>query len=227
MVSQITPVTTVSSQSGFNIDDFVAQVSVTGIARPNKHLFRISALPPCFSGNEFAQSLIATNDSLEFYCEGSSIPGISLATHTGIRYGYGSAEKRPFMPIFNDVNLSIFVDDQQDIPFFWKTWIQSTCNYDMSTTINPQSTTNLITVNNTPMFPFELAYRSEYTTDCQVFTFDSGGNVTQVIRLREAFPIFVGDIATNWGDNNSIMRLPISLTYVDWHYDADAMTTGV
>lgn len=215
MVDQITP-TSGPLGSGFNIDNFIS-ITATGFARPNRFLLRLYNLPASFSGFSNLTTLQQAANNIEFYCEGAALPGVSTATHTSIRYGYGTAQKNPMLPIFNDINLSVLADDAGNNSYFWRSWVQSIANFNMGGGISPTAGPT----------PFELAYRSEFTCDIQITRFDMTGVAAEVIRLREAFPVFVGDSQINWGDNNNVMRIPVSINYVDWYYDVDAMRSGV
>lgn len=207
-----------NSASGFNIDEFISNINDQGVARPNRHLFRLYNLPAAFGGDPLVTNLMTTAQNIEFWVEGSVLPGVSAATYPGLRYGYGAAEKRPYMPVFNDIQLSVISDDQQNNSYFWKKWLSIIVNFDLTDGINPQDNTAT---------PYELSYKDDVVLDPQICTFDTAGNLTTAIRLRSAFPAFVGDVRVNWADNNNIMRFPVSLSFIDWYYDFDAMQNGV
>src|SRR5207302_938449 len=67
-------------------------------------------------------TLLATNDRLRFWCEGSNVPGVALATEDIKRYGYGPSEKKPFAPIFQDLQLTFRCDAAGKIWDFLHAW---------------------------------------------------------------------------------------------------------
>lgn len=156
---------------------------------------------------------------MEFWCRGASLPGVSLATHNIFRYGYGAAEKRPFLPVFNDVNLTIFGDRKGDNIMYFKEWIRSIDNYRMAHSINGDSNAAKNTVNNEPADPFEISYKKEYAVDLQIVIFTNDGEPSVVVKMRDAFPVFVGDITSDWQDNGTVLQIPVSFTFTDWFYD--------
>lgn len=172
-------------------------------------------LPIGMRGNEKESELISTNRDLEFWCEGTNIPGIGLATHPVLRYGYGAVEKKPASPSFNDVNFSIIGDGKADNWTFFKSWISMINNFDLRNGINPDTVNTKIAGKS--QSPYELAYKYEYASDVNILVFDDTGKSTFDIILRDAYPIFLGDIQLNWSDNNTIMKIPVSFTFQDWY----------
>jgi hypothetical protein len=38
--------------------------------------------------------------------------------------------------------------------------------------------------------------------------------------MDEAFPISMGDIPLNWGDTNSLIKIPVTFTFFTWRNEA-------
>ncbi len=192
---------------GFNVNSFRAEVNrYNGILKNNKFLVRMYA-PQGLA----ATTLANTVRSLEFWCESSNIPGVSLNTTEVRRYGYGNIEKKPYVSQNNDVTMSFFGDAQGIVWSYFQQWMRLIVNYDMRNGI----------LGNTGILrnqaPFELAYKEQYGVDIHLYVFDDAGKVAIHVVLREAYPIFVGDIQLNWGDTNSLMRIPVTFTVYDWY----------
>ena len=93
------------AQAGFNISTFRSVVNKSGVMRNNKFLARI----PMPYGMTFARTggksrLQEASRYLEVWCESTNIPGVSLATNGIRRYGYGNVEKKPYVPVSNELS---------------------------------------------------------------------------------------------------------------------------
>lgn len=201
------------AQPGFNISTFRSVVNKSGVMRNNKFLVRI----PMPYGMTFARTgangrsrLEETARHLEVWCESTNIPGVSLSTNEIRRYGYGNVEKKPYVPVINDVNFSFISDGKGEVWTFFQQWLRMISNYDMRNgIIKPTGVLG--------QTPFELSYKYQYVSDIELFVFDETGKVVLALVLREAYPIFVGDVQLNWGDTNNIARIPVTMTVYDWY----------
>ena len=75
---------------------------------------------------------ISSSGSLQYRCEATQLPGRTFATTE--QKTYGPIEKHPYLTTFNDVDLTIIVDDDMNQKIFFDAWL----NY-----INPQYNNNL------------------------------------------------------------------------------------
>lgn len=195
---------------GFNIAKFKAEINSNGLMRTNKFLVRVH-VP---QGMQKNPTLFNTARYLEYWCESVNIPGVSLATNEVRRYGYGNFEKKPYVAVNNDVNLSFISDSGGGIVTFFQQWVRMIVNFDMRNGINP-GTPNGVLSNQKP---FEIAYKEEYVSDVQILVFNDHSDTPQLVYvLREAYPIFVGDIPLNWADTNTVARVPVTLAVYDWY----------
>lgn len=199
------------AQSGFNIATFKSSVAKNGVMRNNKFLVRIP-MPygMTFARTEAKSRLQNTSRLLELWCESANIPGVALAANEIRRYGYGGIEKKPYVSVVNDVNFSFISDGSGEIWAFFQQWARMIVNYDMRKGINQQ--TGML-----GQTPFELSYKYQYVSDIDVIVFDETGKEVLTVVLREAYPIFVGDVQLNWGDTNNIARIPVTMTIYDWY----------
>ena len=198
--------------SGFNINEFKAQTKVKGFQKNNKFLVRFP-LPRGFLNTPNFSKYAEIDKVLEYWCEGATIPGVALSLTPINRYGYGAIEKKPSTPTFTDANFTFIGDGKSDNWLFFQQWIRLIDNYDLRGGINP------ITgyVNGKPISPFEVSYKYEYASDVNLIVFDDSGTETFNIILRDAYPIYMGQIPLNWADNNTIMKIPITFTFMDWY----------
>lgn len=200
----------------FNVDEISAELSRSGILRNNKFLVQFPMPLSLRQTTTFAQ-LSDTNNVLSLYCEGASLPGIGLLTEDIRRYGYGPNEKKPFAPQFTDMNLTFRGDAGGNVWAFMNAWMRCAVNYEYRTGMN---TANGPVPN---QFPHEVGYKFDfdnqegYATDTTVSVFDESGTEAVRVILREAYPIFVGDIPLNWSTRSDYMRIPVTLAFFDWY----------
>lgn len=199
----------------FNVNEIAAEISRKGIMRNNKFVVEFPIPLSLRNTTGFAQ-LNDTNRVLSLYCEGANLPGVALLTEDIRRYGYGPNEKKPYAPIFTDVNLTFRGDASGDVWTFMHAWMKCAINYEYRTGMNTPSGP----VSN--QFPSEVGYKLDttnqeaYATDVTVRVYDDTGKETIQVILREAYPIFVGDIPLNWSARSDYMRIPVTLTFFDW-----------
>lgn len=203
---------------GFNINELVGEIRRGGLMRNNKFLVEFP-MPPSLRNTIGIELLTDTNRVLSLYCEGTNLPGVGLMTEEIRRYGYGSNEKKPYVPIFTDVNLTFRGDSNGSVWTFLNAWMKATVHYEGRDTMN------------TPTGPIkgqhqaEVGYKNDtenhegYAVPVTITMFNDMGEPTIRVVLREAFPIFVGDIPLNWGARSDYMRIPVTLSFFDWYND--------
>jgi hypothetical protein len=206
---------------GFNVGVFRAAITERDLLRPNRFLIEFTIPLGLFGIGEFDET-VQTVRTLEYWCEGLSIPSFALATYPNLRYGYGAMEKRPFMGQFDTITCAVINDGKAANFNFFYSWINMIHNNNMSQ--GPFAVPNTVTAVNDAnqpravgQFPYELSYKKEYATDVKIRVYDNQGNERKTICLREAFPMMLGEMQLNWADNQSYLRLPVSLTFTDWY----------
>lgn len=198
---------------GFNVNTFRSNITKNnGLLKNNKFMVRMFA-PKGFLSSDAAQSLTETARYMEFWCESANIPGVSLNVNEVRRYGYGTIEKKPYASLNNDINMSFLGDAKGAIWTYFQQWLRLIVNYDMRKGIIAE--TGMMPGQS----PFLMSYKDDYAVDIYLYVFDDRNNEILTIVLRDAYPIFVGDVQLNWGDTNSLMRIPVTFTVYDWYND--------
>jgi hypothetical protein len=194
----------------FNVQNFVSRINEAGgLVQNNK--FRLTITPPTILSssqkyNEDTKASITSGArTLEYFCASASIPGVNLNTHEIRRYGYGPMEKRPYSVSFADATFNIYFDAKRKNYDFFQTWVSSIMDYD---------------VNNSTNSKFLLEYKSEYRSTIDLEVFDNSGFIVAHYVMDEAFPISIGDIPLNWGDTNSIIKIPVTFTFFTWRNES-------
>lgn len=189
--------------AGFNIATFRSHISANGVLRPNKFLARIYPPAGLTGVGEVARHL-------EYWGEGATLPGQAFNVHISTRYGYGNFEKRPDKVIVQDIQLVFISDANASVWSFFHQWCNMISSIDFRSGVRSNT--------------YKMEYRNKYTTDIEIIVFDQTGAEKISLTLRDAFPIHVGDMPLNWGENNQIMRIPVVIAYVDWYDNKIAAT---
>lgn len=196
--------TNVVSQS--NLNNLSQVINKHGISRTNRFIVIIS-IPKVLSGTSFAEH----QRTLTFLCEGTSLPGVALATDEQKRFGMGPTEKRPYAPIFNDVLLQFYGDGQGLIHKYFYLWLNNIVRFDMANTrdnVDSRSTSKLA--------PFRVQYKDNYKCNITIITYNEKNESVIEVKLNDAFPVSIPDIPLSWGDNDQFMRIPVTFHYWTW-----------
>jgi hypothetical protein len=187
-----------------DINKFRSTISAkNGLLRTNKFYVEIGP-PPMMAGagNEVAKII-------PFLTEATNVPGMSLATSEIRRYGYGPIERKPYAPVFTDQTFTFLGDGTGQVHQFFYSWMNGIVKSDRM----PYSSFG---VGYNGLRPFEVEYKSEYATDIRITVLDEANKKVIVVILHEAYPIFMGDTALSWADNDNIMRFPVTFTFFNW-----------
>lgn len=192
----------------FNINDFKSAVqNHGGLARNNKYRVMIP-IPVVLLSSQDSEKTTATVRDIEYFADSARAPGIAMSVHPALRYGYGSVERKPFSPLFTDITFTFLCDGKGDIRRYFTRWMKGINNFDLREGITTEKFGNQGT--------YELSYKQEYMVDLSVESYNDAGEVTNKVILREAYPIFVGELGYNWVDPN-FSRLPVTFTMIDWY----------
>ena len=139
-------------------------------------------------------------------------PGVSMATTEIKRYGVGPIERKPYLPIFTDQQFTFINDSQSLIHKFFYLWMNGIVGYDAL----PQGGAARDIFNK---FPYEVEYKDQYTTTIDMYIYNEVQNKVGVLKLENAYPLFLGDIQRGWADTDQLVRFPVTFTYSHWRYD--------
>ena len=178
-------------QQGFNIATFSSVISEKGLQKTNKFLVKIP-IPLGLIGTDSVDVV----RNLEFWCDGIQLPGFMINTFPVLRYGYGTIEKIPNQPVFNDISLSVLSDGQGDNWYFFTEWLNFILRYqteeNTTTIFNETNSRGIIqTVTGRNPHIAEVRYKYEYAVDMRILMFEENGDVIQSICLRDAYPYMI------------------------------------
>ena len=140
-------------------------------------------------------------------------PGVQFATSEIRRYGVGTTEKKPYAPVFTDTNISFIGDSDGVVHKFFYLWMSSMISFFQQPTADNSESRSF------GKRDFEVEYRDNYRTTLSIATFNEIQNKAGVIKLYNAYPIFLGEIQRNWGDTDQLVRFNVSFTFSHWSYE--------
>ena len=188
----------------FNVNEMLGTINgVGGLTKSSKFIVRIT--PPA--------SLRGLNSTdFQFLCDSAALPGISMQTDEIRMSGYGNIEKRPYAPIFQDVNLTFFCDSNARVLKFFQQWVQSV--YAFNDNSNPNGVVKTLP-------PNTFAYPKDYFGIVEIEHYDDSGPGQSgegivLYSLNEAYPVSIGDIALDWNNENQLTKIPITFSYTWW-----------
>lgn len=139
-------------------------------------------------------------------------PGVSMATTEIKRYGIGPIERKPYLPIFTDQQFSFINDSDGLIHKFFYLWMNGIVGFDALPRGNSQEDIF-------KKLPFEVEYKDEYKTTIDLYVYNEVQHKVGVLKLENAYPIFLGDVQRGWGDTSQLVRFPVTFTYSHWRYE--------
>lgn len=133
---------------------------------------------------------------MSFRCEAAEIPGRQIATTDNKIYG--PVYKTPFQSVYAESSLRFVETANFDIRVFFETWMDTIWD----------SSTN------------QMSYPEKWMREIQIIQYDvtpseaQGSNLKKVLtcKLRDAFPINVNQMPTDWTDD-SFHRVMVTFAY--------------
>jgi hypothetical protein len=212
----------------FDIDEIKSEITAgNGILRTNKFIVRFTP-PPGLVGNPMTGAFIVGNadtlgdiyKKIHLYCEAATIPGVQLDAQPVRRFGYGPTQKKPFAPSFTDAGLVFRADSNGTLWKYLHAWVRLAINYENRDGIGGR--TGILP----NQYPYQLAYHRDYVSDIHLTTYNEAGDAVLTTVLRQAYPIFIGDIQMGWEDKNNYLKIPTSFTFTDFYQETPRPITG-
>ena len=164
-----------------------------------------------------ANGLTSSSQRTVFEIETTNLPGVAFGTDEIRLQGYGPFTRKPYVSIFDTINIVVRSDTENITYDFFQSWMKLISNYDTSTGIAGSSTSLGSGRNSGIGRPYEVAYSNDYTVNSIINVYDPTSNEPSLaITLLDCYPIHVGTIPLNWADN-SIVKFPVTLTFTDWY----------
>jgi hypothetical protein len=200
-----------------SLASFKSSINNKGIIKTNRYEARFS-----FSDRHYlAKSSYIDQRLLSIRCDSATLPGITLASADGPpRLGYGPVERRPYVPLFDDLTLTFMVDAGSQVHKILYEWINCIVNTE------GRGARTLGTARpNTNAVAYEVGYRDNYDSILELLVFKDSGVSTMTFTAYNVFPMAFPQVAMNWNEGD-ILRLPIPFAYTDFTVDYARFNTG-
>jgi len=181
-----------------------------GFARNS--LFYVTIPTPQMMTGALSAGQTASALDLSLLCESVSLPGVSLATSEIRRYGYGAVEKKPYAPIFTDQTFSFLGDNKGIVHGHFYSWLNGIVKSDLNANDRLNQGYNGLSA-------YEVEYKENYAVDITITCLDETDQNIIICKLNQAYPIFLGDVSLSWSDNDSIMKVPVTFTFLNWNLE--------
>jgi hypothetical protein len=164
------------------LNSFISKVKQDGLARNNRFQVLITPTSPFKLGpTRWLQDAL-------LLCDQVQLPGTNFNT-ADIR-SYGEIRKAPYERLYDDVNISFYVDTSMTVKALFDNWMNSIQNF------------------GTRNFKYYDQYISNITIEVQ----DLKNQSRYAIQLREAYPKSIGAIQLDQS-NKDIMKLSVNFAY--------------
>lgn len=194
----------------FNIQAFKDNFLKEGYLQNNK--YELIVTPPrtiinstLNNNNNENVNLNRISRMIAFRAEAVRAPGLALISIDNARYGVGPVQKYPVTASFNEIGVSIICDKNSFIWQFWYNWLKTIFNFSITEDATSGAVNRIAT--------YDAKYKDDYSTDILIGIFDLEGNLTQQIKLYEAFPTTMKDIDLSWSATNELIRIDIMITF--------------
>jgi len=145
---------------------------------------------------------------LRYRIEQVRVPGVQLMMADIPKFGVGPTQKMPFSATFQETTFSVLVDQSADNWQLWHNWVRAVFEFGGSEAGS--------SINGNKLPTYTVEYKDVYSTTVQIVIYDQFGNTVQRINLYEAYPTSIREIPLNWGDQQGLMRLAVSMAYTEY-----------
>ena len=161
------------------INDFISSVKANGLSRTNRYAVMFGKTP-------WAETALQRNTVL--FCDQIQLPGTNI--NTADLRTYGEVRKAPYERLYEDINMSFYVDTDMSVKTFFDFWIEQ---------IQNPGTRN-------------FNYYDNYTADITIEVQDLQNKTRYNMKLFEAFPKSIGAVQMDY-NSKDIMKLSVNFAY--------------
>lgn len=190
-----------NAMDGFSINEFKSVILKNGVLKNNLYLVNFQQAK-AFPGN------------LMFFTESVNIPAVDMDTQQIHRYGYGPVEQVPFRPVFTPLSMSFLVEaTQRNVLAAMMNAISSTSAFMNYTTMSSGVS---VFGGSTQATPYEVAYKSAYTFNLEVYVYNEQQDKILIYSFRDCFARTVSGTQLAWANENQMLRIDVTFSYTDY-----------
>ena len=192
----------------FNINELKGRFNkINGYSSPSKFLVLITP-PPWAVGEQSSDTI----DVLPYIINSTNLPGMSFTFSDIRQIGYGPIERRPDVPIYTEVPMTIYsTGDGRAFRFFHR-WMQNVINVGLTNVADNQSSKGA--------YQFESYYSDNYLSTIDIIHYNETEDEIIRYTLNDAYPTTIADTAVSWATTDQILELNVSFTFRTWYSTA-------
>lgn len=170
-----------------SIDKFLASVRSEGLMRTA----RFEVIMPVPNLFDLKNITVTDSKKILLYCDAVNLPGLSLSTTQSRTFG--EFREMPWEKMFENINLSFYVDNGMTVKMFFDNWISN---------IQDPVTRN-------------FAYYKDYTIDMEIHVKDVQDKTKYIVTLYECYPKAVASINMDMASKD-VAKVQVSMNYKYW-----------
>lgn len=191
-----------------DIEQFKSELNAKSGALPTNRFRMRVPLPEAMLALGYNQ----TSRSAEFWCQSVTFPGYQTMTHNIRRHTYGPNEARPFAGNFQQLQVIMIADGENEMWKMFDAWTQLVIPHDGRRGIRSVS-------DYTEGPVYHVSYKNDYITDLKIELLRQDDEVAESITVREAFPVNINPITFDWSDNNIYTNFNVFFEFLDWYIE--------
>jgi hypothetical protein len=174
------------ANSQWKIDNFISEVSNSGLAKPSRFEVNIN-VPICMTDNNIGQKV-------SMFCDQASFPPQRIITSRQQLFGPPSQHPVGVDYGGDGITLQFFVDREMKVKRFFDKWLQGI--------ISPTD--------------YTARYQRNYLTQISVTQLDESDTETYKVSVIDAFPISMQALTLDAGNVNTVHKLLVTFNYRRW-----------
>lgn len=220
------PLPTASGYNQFDVSKFSDNFLEVGLLTRSNFLVKFGIPPGVFNQGEENTSAY---DDVAYLCAAAPIPGMRVATTSLRRYNYGNIVKMPYDAIFEDIELTFYVDASRAKSLdLFNRWLRATVDVGKDFG-GPQTGkhSNFVSYRDDYICPKLKIYIVSQLTGLEnpedmpdensgngdSETVNTGNYAIVECTLHDAFPISVSPIQFDWGESDAFARINVQFSY--------------
>jgi len=180
---------------GFSAQNILASLNETGVAHSGHfEVFLVSNLQKATTFDK-----VGAESKMRFRAEAAEIPGRSLATVDQRFDNYSPIARVVTGQTYTDVTVTFLLSEDLREKEYFERWQESAVQTGAFQDIGAQTKNN-------------PQYYNDYVGVVEIRQYGAAGDLRSVHKLDNAFPIVVGGVQMNWGDEG-FARLQVTFSY--------------
>ena len=192
----------------FDINEMKGQMSsARGLARAN--LFEVS--------------MPVGGKTISLLAHAAQLPGISFDVMEVRRQGYGVAERRAGVPIFQNFTASFLLDNKGEVLKVIKDWVAQvspTVNVENHAQYGQSSLGGMMGAHG------QIGFFDDYTKDIEITMFAPDSSKIIKYKMIDAYPQTVSDVTLGWRQNDEIAELQVTFVFTHWNAETYGAPSG-